>query len=78
MFFPVVDVFMIPFETETAATIKIEITDMTGKTIMVIEDNKIAGDQKAFINVSGFSTGVYYYSVTINQIQTKNGKFSKL
>jgi hypothetical protein len=75
---PVVDVFMIPFETEAAATIKIEITDMIGKTVMVLEENKIAGDQKAFINVSGFSTGVYYYSVTINQIQTKNGKFSKL
>ncbi len=75
---PVVDVFMIPFETDEKADLRIEILDMTGKLILVLSESKEAGEQKAFINVSMFSSGVYYYTVSINQIQVKNGKFSKI
>ncbi len=75
---PVTDAIMIPFETEENGEVVITIYDMSGKVIMTMKETKEKGEQKAFVNVTCFSNGVYSYTITSNQEPIQNGKFSKI
>lgn len=75
---PVVDVLVLPFETETAGEALITVTDMLGRVVISFSAAHQTGDQKAFINVSALASGIYNYSVQINNTVISNGKFSKI
>jgi hypothetical protein len=74
---PVVNLLTIPFELTNQSQVVIRITDVNGKEILVLDEHQKAGKQKAFINTSNWTKGIYYYSIQINNEQYIHGVFSK-
>ncbi len=74
---PVADVLTIPFRLEETGTVTVEVRDAAGKTVLSINELQDKGAQKAFINISGLSKGIYFYSVNTGQIRIQDGSFSK-
>jgi len=63
----------ISYDLATGADVDIEITDMTGRIVMTInEGNKPAGKHNASINTENLESGIYFYTLTAgNYSETK-------
>ncbi len=60
---PVKNQLIITGFLQTAADLQIKITDVSGKTVTTGKYRKQAGEWNVQMNVTGFSTGMYYVQV---------------
>jgi hypothetical protein len=74
---PVIDFIHIPFQTESTDEVTVCIYDATGKLVESFVQTLEEGKQKAIINTSGYTQGIYHYTVTVGGNQISNGSFSK-
>jgi hypothetical protein len=74
---PVSDVLTIPFAIQADGEVLVEIRDAAGKLVFTLSESQLEGRQKAFINISYFSTGIYFYTILFNSKDIQNGIFSK-
>jgi hypothetical protein len=74
---PVSDVLTIPFAIQADGEVLIEIRDASGRLVFTINEEQLKGQQKAFINISGYNTGIYFYTILFNSQNIQNGSFSK-
>ncbi|MES2617559.1 MAG: T9SS type A sorting domain-containing protein [Bacteroidota bacterium] len=75
---PVKDQLVVPFHTDAAGTVSFFVTDASGKVVITLKEEQTNGEQKAFINVSQLATGLYTYTILLNNVPVNNGKFSKI
>ena len=75
---PVSDELTIPFKTTIDGLISVKIQDALGKEIMTLGNYQLKGNQQAIIDVKNFKSGVYFYTVSINNQLIFNGRFSKI
>jgi hypothetical protein len=75
---PVSDELTVPFKTTVDGLISVKIQDALGKEIMTLENYQLKGNQQAIIGVKEFKSGVYFYTVSINNQLIFNGRFSKI
>jgi len=70
---PVIDHTDIAYELENPSNVEIEITDMTGRTILNFnEGNKPAGKHSLQVNTESLEAGVYFYTLKAgNFVDTK-------
>jgi hypothetical protein len=60
----------ISYELGSAQDVTIEITDMTGRTVMVMEEgNRPAGAHTATVNASDLEAGIYFYTLKAGQFE---------
>ncbi len=58
---------LIPYYLPERGSLTIEVTDLVGKRIAIIADeNQMAGYHKTEIQTSGWTPGIYFYSLTFN------------
>lgn len=74
---PVSEVLTIPFAIQADGEVLIEIRDASGKLVFSINEEQLKGQQKAFINISEYNTGIYFYTILFNRQNIQNGSFSK-
>jgi agmatine/peptidylarginine deiminase len=67
----------IPFQLLEKGNISIKITDITGKILVEQSTNAIAGQQENIFNISGFSNGLYFYTLSLNGEIINTRKFLK-
>jgi hypothetical protein len=75
---PVSDELTVPFKTTVDGLISVKIQDALGKEIITLENYQLKGNQQAIIGVKEFKSGVYFYTVSINNQLIFNGRFSKI
>lgn len=75
---PVSDEITIPFKTTQDGVISLKILDALGKEVLLIENYQKQGNQQAIIDVKDFKSGLYFYSISINNQLIFNGRFSKI
>jgi len=63
------------FQLLEESNVKFIITDITGKIIQTIESHNNAGISCLKIQVSGYSTGMYFCTMTVNEISTITRRF---
>ena len=64
---PATSTTKVNYSLETATTVSFDIIDITGKTVMTInEGNRVAGEHNVVINTAALAKGVYYYTLTAN------------
>jgi hypothetical protein len=74
---PAQDVLNVNYNVINASDVKVEVLDITGKTIaLVSDDSNVLGAQQATINTSSFAAGVYHINITTNEGMIKS-KFVK-
>lgn len=76
---PVVNSTDIAYELASPAEVEIEITDMTGRTVLIInEGNRIAGKHNVIVNTESLESGVYFYTLKAGKfVDTKRMVVSK-
>ena len=58
----------IPFTLPSAAQVRIELQDMLGRTVQILEEGNFnAGDNKVFFDASEFAEGAYLISLSSGQ-----------
>jgi len=74
---PVADMISIPFQIQEQGDVSIEIRDATGKLVYTLSEFQDKGQQKAMINLTSLTNGIYFYTITFKQQVIQNGSFSK-
>ncbi len=74
---PVIDMITLPFTVVENELIDINIIDANGKNVLHIQQYETTGNKKAFINLSNFAVGIYFYTIINAKTTIKNGSFSK-
>lgn len=66
---------IIRFEIPVFSSVKLTISDITGKTISTLTDKKLnAGNYEAEFNADGLSGGIYFYSLIADGLIKETGK----
>ena len=67
---PAADVVTIPFELKTGARVRMEMHDVSGKLVRVLENStRAAGAQRLEVNVQTLNEGVYFYTLTAGDVR---------
>jgi hypothetical protein len=62
---PTTGIATVSYSLKSSADITIEITDMTGKIVSIInEGSKVAGNYQVSLNVTNLESGMYFYSLS--------------
>lgn len=65
---PAIDEVNVSFNVTDASDIKVEVLDMTGKTIeTVVDAANVTGMQDASVNIAGYAAGMYMINITTNE-----------
>jgi hypothetical protein len=60
----------IPYELRTGDRVRIELHDVSGKLVRVLEDgNRAAGAHRLDVNVRALNEGVYFYTLTAGDVR---------
>ncbi len=67
---PARDIVTIPFELTTGSRVVIEMHDVSGKLVRVLESgNRSAGAHRLEVNVRDLNEGVYFYTLTTDNVR---------
>ncbi|MBL8000902.1 MAG: T9SS type A sorting domain-containing protein [Flavobacteriales bacterium] len=67
---PAKDMVTIPYELRTGARVRMELRDVSGKLVRVLEEgNRAAGVQRLDVNVRDLNDGVYFYTLTAGDVR---------
>ena len=69
---PAINNTVIEISSETVAPVKVEVSNMIGQTVYSADAGVINGSMKVSIDVSGFDSGVYFYTVTVGSERVSN------
>jgi hypothetical protein len=62
---PTTGIATVSYSLKSSADITIEITDMTGKIVSIMnEGSKVAGNYQVSLNVTNLESGMYFYSLS--------------
>jgi hypothetical protein len=67
---PANDQVTIPFELRTGDRVRVELHDVSGKLVRVLEDaNRAGGAHRLNVNVSALNEGIYFYTLTSGDVR---------
>ena len=67
---PAADVVTIPFELKSGARVRMEMHDVSGKLVRVLENStRAAGAHRLEVNVQNMNEGVYFYTLTAGGVR---------
>ncbi|MBL0036879.1 MAG: T9SS type A sorting domain-containing protein [Flavobacteriales bacterium] len=67
---PAADVVTIPFELKSGARVRMEMHDVSGKLVRVLENStRAAGAHRLEVNVQNMNEGVYFYTLTAGDVR---------
>jgi agmatine deiminase len=74
---PAMNELHVPYQLLEKGNISIKLIDVTGKVLLEQNVNAIAGQQENLFDISNFSNGLYFYSLSINGNKINTRKFFK-
>jgi hypothetical protein len=65
---PTNDQTVVEYSLETASSVTIELIDLNGRTVLLIDEgHKIPGNYSCIINTNGLKQGTYFYTLKTEQ-----------
>lgn len=74
---PALNQLHVPFQLLEKGNISIKISDYTGKVLIEENTNGIIGQQENLFDISNFSNGLYFYTLSLNGETINSRKFLK-